>query len=152
MRKILALFIGVSLAIISQAANTELMIEMNSGEIHSFNLMENPEIHFIESQLIVTVNGMDNSFQMDNIRQLFYAESAAAETILREDAIIFAEGSLTILNPEPNLIVSDLRGRIITKYSEFDGSSPVVINLESQIGTYVIVKNGNSIIKLFITR
>ncbi len=153
MKKLITLFVCFMTGFVSQVAAMELIIEMNSGEIHSFELSGNPEIQFQDDNLIVSVNDKINTFKIDDVKRLSYGKYSSVEENHLDAANFYcSDGVLTIAHPAQNIIISDMTGKIICSYAECQDNTYVTIDLKRYVGTYVIVRNGSHMIKLYVTK
>lgn len=100
--------IVINTKITAQNSQTQLVVWAKNGTKVAYTLTEKPKVTFTETDLVITSNGIEVHYSLENMLRFTYENSAAKITDLKTDETAFKLDGESLLFPslEANSTVS----------------------------------------------
>ena len=126
---------------------TQLVVWAKDGTKVAYALTEKPKITFTETDLVITSNGVEVNYALENMARFTYEDNTAtAITDLRTDKASFKLDGESLLFPalKANSIVSlySLNGTLVFKKSVLKAGEYSFPLSNLKAGAYVVMVNG----------
>ena len=136
-------------ALLVNAAETHLTIELKSGSKYSFALVDKPVITFENGNLVVNGNS-ETSYSIEGVLNFHFTEGDASKSeSLQANVLQFIaldKDNIKIANANAGTIISlfSTSGVVLTN-TKADNDGVAVVNLPKEKGVYVLTAGNQSI-------
>ncbi len=150
MKKIIVFLIfvaSVSIKVTAQISQTQLIVWAKDGTKVAYALTEKPKVTFTETDLVITSNGIEVNYSLENMLRFTYENSTTGITNLKTDETSFKLDGESLLFPslETNSTVSIYAANGTLVFKQTIRQSGVYSFPLSNLNTGVYIVNVNGL-------
>lgn len=156
MRKIrlLIMLAAITMPLLKLYAGSVLVVELNTGMVERFALLDKPELTISGTKLVVKSTVLEESYERSDVKSFYFENKGTGIEQVREDSSISIHQTgndqflITGISNQDKIVVCNHLGQTFEQFVSRDGGTAVINLSTSYRGVYIIKIGKNKTIKI----
>lgn len=156
MRKIrlLIMLAAMTMPLLKLYAGSVLVVELNTGMVERFALLDKPELTISGTKLVVKSAVLEESYERSEVKSFYFENKGTGIEQVREDSSISIHQTgndqflITGISNQDKIVVCNHLGQTFEQFVSRDGGTAVINLSTSYRGVYIIKIGKNKTIKI----